>query len=82
MPSFQLKKKISSCQEPGLSLTMKMAINGNTKIADILELSDKDFEIAMILMLVWTIMYIISYIFHMHLKQTKYIKLQQRNIKF
>lgn len=31
---------------------MKMAINGNTKIADMLELSDKDFEIAMILMLV------------------------------
>ena len=52
MPSFQLKKKISSCQEPGLSPTMKMAINGNTKIADMLELSDKDFEIAMILMLV------------------------------
>ena len=29
-----------------------MAINGNTKIAGMLELSDKDFEIAMKLMLV------------------------------
>lgn len=61
---------------------MKMAINGNTKIADMLELSDKDFETAMILMLVLTIMYIISHIFYMRLKQMKYIKLQQRNIKF
>ena len=61
---------------------MKMAINGNTKIADMLELSDKDFKTAMILMLVLTIMYIISYIFYMHLKQMKYIKLQQRNMKF
>lgn len=59
-----------------------MAINGNTKIADMLELSDKDFETAMILMLVLTIMYIISHIFYMRLKQMKYIKLQQRNIKF
>ena len=59
-----------------------MAINGNTKIADMLELSDKDFKTAMILMLVLTIMYIISYIFYMHLKQMKYIKLQQRNMKF
>ena len=85
MSSFQLKKKkhkLSTCQEPGLSPTMKMAINGNTKIADMLELSDKDFKTAMILMLVLTIMYIISYIFYMHLKQMKYIKLQQRNMKF
>ena len=29
-----------------------MAVNGNTKIAGMLELSDKDFEIAMKLMLV------------------------------
>lgn len=85
MSSFQLKKKkknLSSSQEPGLSPTMKMAINGNTKIANILEFTDKDFETAIILMLVLTIMYIISHIFYMHLKEMKYIKLQQRNIKF
>lgn len=54
MSSFQLKKKkknLSSSQEQGLSPTMKMAINGNTKIANILELSDKDFETAIILCL-------------------------------
>lgn len=54
MSSFQLKKKkknLSSSQEPGLSPTMKMAINGNTKIANILEFTDKDFETAIILCL-------------------------------
>lgn len=39
-----------------------------------LELSDKDFETAMILMLVLTIMYIISHIFYMRLAQMEIYK--------